>query len=251
MRHRNHTDIGGVCDQFLSTEWSVIRDLQQGEDEEDALIARFLEQYWKPVYCYLRHKGLDNETAKDLTQGFFQEIVLGRGLIRRADQTRGSFRRLLLTALERYLRSEHRKDAAYKRHPKGWRIPLDEIDLADRAGPMTCLTAEESFNYAWLASLLDDVLAEVERECRAHDLETHWRVFHERVVEPILNEVEPPPLAEISRKHGIDDCATASNMIVTIRRRMQTALRRRLRQYVSTDAMVEEELTHFLNTFCE
>ncbi|HNS19882.1 MAG TPA: hypothetical protein PKH24_05255 [Sedimentisphaerales bacterium] len=251
MRHRDHTDIGGTCDQFLSTEWSVIRSIQQGEDADDILIGRLTEQYWKPVYCYLRHKGLDNETSKDLTQGFFQQIVLGRDLIRRADRTRGSFRRLLLTALERYLRSEHRREIAWKRHGKGWQIPFDETSLTCIGGPMTCLTAEESFNYTWLASLLDEVLAEVEKECRVHGLETHWRVFHDRVLAPILNETEPPPLSEVAGMHGVADCATASNMIVTVNRRLQTALRRQLRRHVSMDAMVEEELGDFLRMFCD
>jgi len=251
MRHGDRTDIGGACDHFLSTEWSAIRGIQQGEDEGDALAGRLLEQYWKPVYCYLRHKGQDNETAKDLTQGFFQEIVLGRNLLRRADQAKGSFRRLLLTALERYLQSEHRKEAARKRRPKGRLISFDGIDLADPDGPMACLTAEESFNYAWLASVLDEVLAEAEAECHIHNLEVHWQVFHDRVVAPILDGVQPPSLVEIAAKHGIADCATASNMIVTVNRRVQTILRRHLRQYVSTDAMVETELADFLEIFCE
>ena len=61
----------------------------------------------------------------------------------------------------------------------------------------------------------------------------------------------PPSLAEITRKRGIGDCAVVSNMIVTVNRRVRTALRRHLRQHVSTDAMVEEELAYFLNLFCE
>jgi len=35
-------------------------------------MGEMLKTYWKPVYCYLRCKGYDNEQAKDLTQGFFQ-----------------------------------------------------------------------------------------------------------------------------------------------------------------------------------
>jgi len=40
-------------------------------------------------------------------------------------------------------------------------------------------------------------------------------------------------------------------MIITIGRRLQTALRRHLRQYTSSDATVDEELAELLEIFCE
>jgi RNA polymerase sigma-70 factor (ECF subfamily) len=251
MRHSNRTDIGGVGDRFLTTEWSLIESIQCGEDPGDTLVGRLLERYWKPVYCYLRRKGLDNEAAKDLTQGFFQEVVLGRDLIRRADHAKGSFRKLLLTAVEHYVRSEHRKQSARKRSLPGRQIPFDQIERLDRHGLMTHLTAEESFNYAWLTSVLDEVLVEVETQCRAHGLETHWHVFQDRVLAPILNDAPAPCLAAVSRKYDIASPITTSNMIVTVNRRLRATLRRHLRQYVSTDALVEEELAEFLRMFCE
>ena len=38
------------------------------------------------------------EDTKDLTQGFFHEVVLDRNLIQRADQVKGRFRSFLLHA---------------------------------------------------------------------------------------------------------------------------------------------------------
>jgi len=250
MRHEDRTSIGGVCDRFLTTEWSLVEGIQRGEDGHDALLGKLLERYWKPVFCYLYHKGLGNEKAKDLTQGFFQEVVLGRGLIQRANPTKGSFRKFLLAALEHYLQGIHRRESARKRYPRGERIALDQIDPAGLDEPTERLTAEESFNYAWLASLLDEVLAEVEADCLAHGLEVHWRVFKERVLDPIVNETAPPSLADVSHMHGVTDPAKASNMIITVNRRLQTVMRRHLRQYASSDAAVQEELEEFVQMFC-
>ena len=70
------------------------------------------------MYCYLRRKNYDNERAKDLTQGFFHEVVLNRALIERADQAKGRFRSFLLHALNEYLIDEQRKETAQKRIPK-------------------------------------------------------------------------------------------------------------------------------------
>ena len=251
MTRNDRTDIGGACERFLTTHWSLIEGIQSGEQEHQVLVNGLLQQYWKPVYCYLRRRGYDNERAKDLTQGFFQEVVLRRELICQADRDKGSFRKFLLTALEHYLKSIHRKDTARKRQPPGKRIPLEGIDPDALDEPTQELTAEESFNYAWLASLLEQVLTAVEAECKAHGLERHWGIFRDRVLEPIMNETEPPSLTDIGPRYGITNPEKASNMIITVNRRLQTALRRHLRQYVSADAVVDEEVGELLRVFCK
>jgi DNA-directed RNA polymerase specialized sigma24 family protein len=251
MTRNDRTDIGGACGRFLTTHWSLIEGIQSDERGNQILVTTLLQQYWKPVYCYLRRRGHDNERAKDLTQGFFQEVVLGRELIRQAERDKGSFRKFLLTALEHYLKSIHRKDTARKRRPTGKRIPLEQIDPDALDEPTQELTAEESFNYAWLASLLEEVLTAVEADCRAHGLEAHWGIFRDRVLEPIVNETEPSSLTDIGPRYGITDPEKASNMIITVNRRLQTTLRRHLRQYVSADAAVDEEVREFLRIFCK
>ena len=91
MRNRDYTDMGGTGGAFLTTHWSLIEDVKKQPDQDRALIGLLLERYWKPVYCYLRRKGYDNEQAKDLTQGFFNEIVLNLNLFGRAEQSKGVF----------------------------------------------------------------------------------------------------------------------------------------------------------------
>ena len=104
MKGGDDTRIGGDGGRFPTTHWTVIDQVEPGNTAQSRLlIGRLVTDYWKPVYCYLRRKGYGNEEAKDLTQGFFQEVVLGRKLIERADSARGRFRTLVLTALDRYL----------------------------------------------------------------------------------------------------------------------------------------------------
>src|SRR5512137_1615429 len=99
MAPRDQTDMGGTAETFLTTHWSLIEGVQKQQDPDRALIDLLLGRYWKPVYCFIRRKGYANEEAKDLTQGFFHEVVLNRHLFERADPNRGSFRSLLLHAL--------------------------------------------------------------------------------------------------------------------------------------------------------
>jgi DNA-directed RNA polymerase specialized sigma24 family protein len=250
MERFEHTSIGGSVEAFLTTRWSVIDKIAaDGDTPDQVLINELLKKYWKPVYCFLRRKGHDNEQAKDITQGFFEEVVLGRELIKRADQARGRFRTFLLAALEQYLARVHRKRTAKKRIPKDKLIQLDNIDLADLPEPVGQLTPEQSFKYTWVSELLDKLLMEVQAKCRTDDKSLHWQIFHDRVLKPIMENTHAPSLAEICDKYSIESATKASNMIITVNRRFQAALKRYVRRTVANDADVDEELNELMQIF--
>ena len=235
--------MGGVGEAFLTTHWSLVDDIKTGKaDRNHALIELLLIRYWKPVYCYLRRKGYPNEAAKDLTQGFFHEIVLGRNLIQKADQTKGRFRSFLLMALNRYLINTQEEQSARKRAPRGKLVPFDFASMADSPQVMTTLTPEDTFTYVWVSDLLKQVLKDVENGCMADGKAIHWEIFHDRVLRPVMKGDKAPCMEDICRKHGIQDPMKASNMVVTVKRRFQTALARRLRDSVMSDEEAEEEL---------
>ncbi|MHC4241763.1 MAG: RNA polymerase sigma factor [Planctomycetota bacterium] len=240
----------GSHEAFLTTEWTVIDHIRSGTSSSSAsLFNDWLGKYWKPVYCYLHRKGYDNEQAKDLTQGFFQEIVLGRSLVKQADQSRGRFRTFLLTALQQYLASEHRRQSAQKRTPKGKCFSLDRLKVDIMPKVPTHFSPEESFNYAWAAQLLDKLLGEVEAKCRTEGKTLHWEVFRDRVLQPIMDNVSAPSLAEICQRHDVDNPGKVSNMIVTVNRRFRTALKRHIRRSVVQDADVDEESRELIRIF--
>jgi len=250
MERYEHTSMGGSVEAFLTTHWSVIDKIAaDGDTPNQALINELLKKYWKPVYCFLRQKGYDNEQAKDLTQGFFEEVVLERDLIQRAEQARGRFRTFLLAALEQYLARVHRKETARKRIPKDKLVQLEQIDPGELPEPVDGLSPEQSFNYAWVSSLLDKLLAEVQAKCLADDKELHWQIFHERVLQPIMENTRALSLKEICDKYGIEDEKKASNMIITVNRRFRAALKRYLRRSVTRDVEVDEELRELMQIF--
>ena len=145
----------------MTTHWTLIGDIQQQSDRDRALIGVLMERYWKPAYCFLRQKGYDNESAKDLTQGFFHEVVLNRDLVSRADPARGRFRTLLLHALSQYLMDQHRKDRAQKRIPPDKLVLLDVSDPESLPASLGELEPEQCFDYTWKVELLERVIAEV------------------------------------------------------------------------------------------
>lgn len=241
--------MGGIRDKFLSTHWSLVEGVKEQGGREQALLDLLIQRYWKPVYCYLRRKGYPNEKAKDLTQGFFHEVVLNRRLIERADAARGSFRSLLLHALGQYLIDEKRKERTQKRIPRDKLVPLDIENTERLTESVQAFDAEESFNYAWRVDLLDRALNEIRESYTNQGMEVHWRLFHDHVLAPILQGREPPPLKESFLQYGLGSAAAASHMLTTVKRRLQNVLKKHVRHMALTSEAMEEELKEIQKFF--
>lgn len=247
-KSHDRTAIGGVRVRFQTTHWSQIgRARTNDADERRQIIDNLIRTYWKPVYCYLRCKGYPNEKAKDLTQGFFHEIVLERDLIRQADRSRGRFRTFVLTALDHYVSNEHRRETAAKRVPGSRAKRVDFKGLSDVAVARLSARPEQVFNYAWATTLLDEVLTEVKNSFCETGRRAYWEIFRARVLAPIVDNEMPAALAEICKRCGVANEAKASNMIVTVKRRFRSVLELKLRQLVQDDSTVEAELSELLD----
>ena len=243
MHEDKDTTMGGVGKAFLTTHWSLIEDVRGSDDDKNAaLIELLLKKYWKPVYCYLRRRGYPNEEAKDLTQGFFHEVVLSRNLIDQADRTKGRFRSFLLTALNHYLINVHHQQAARRHIPKAKLVGMSMDELSELPQAVTTLTPEDSFTYAWVSGLLEEVLAELKAAYEQADRGLHWQIFRDRTLRPIMEGRDAPSLELVCREYGVSDTAKASNMILTVKRRFQTLIRQHLRDLVMSDSEAEEEL---------
>jgi RNA polymerase sigma-70 factor (ECF subfamily) len=246
----DYTDMGGTEEAFLTTHWSLIEGIASADqDRHLALVGVLMDRYWKPVYCYLRRKGHTNEQAKDLTQGFFHEVVLERHLVEKANPAKGRFRSFLLMALNRYLANVRKHDARQRRMPAGKLVPLEMVEPPELSQLVAESDPEDCFNYAWVSALLERVLEDLEGDCHRDGKTVHWRLFHDRVLAPILDRTDPVPLGEICTRYGIEDEAQASNMIVTVKRRFQKVLREHLRKSVMSEELLAEELDEIQRFF--
>lgn len=246
MRRHDNTTMGGRIAAFQQTRWTIIHDAQsQSSSRRRVALGELFAIYWKPVYCYLRRRGYDNEQAKDLTQGFFQEVALGKDLFQHADRSKGRFRSFLLTALSHYAASISRRDKAKARRPASGLLQLDGVDSFTLPEPACRATPEDAFNYMWASSLLDQVLVEVNQQCLKSGKAMHWELFNARVVQPILEDIPSPSLEELCAHHALDR-QKASNMIMTVKRRFQSVLKSHLEPLVRKDSDVKEEISELL-----
>lgn len=247
MGRPDWTGMGGVQEKFLTTHWSMLEELKGAEGAtRRALMELLLERYWKPVYCYLRRRGHANEPAKDLTQGFFHEVVLNRGLFERANPSRGSFRSLLLHALRQYLADQQRRESAGKRIPPERLVHLEALDSVELPQFVAQLEPDESFNYTWKADLLERVLTQVRTDYMNQGMKTHWLIFRDRLLGPLLQDHEVPSMRELCTRYGLDKQAAVSHMLTTVKRHFQTVLRSHVRRTVLDGQSVEGELQDIL-----
>lgn len=248
MGYRDKTTIGGLSEKFRTTQWSEIFERKKQGDEKE-IVEYLIQMYWKPVYCYLRYKGYSNEDSKDLTQDFFLEIVIQKNLIFKADSSKGRFRTFLLTALNHFIINVEEKKHAQKRSPKDRLFYLDQVDDINYDAWLSLPNPEMTFHYSWISSILEQVLIEVESQCNQEGLSVHWNLFYGRILQPILQAQTSPSIKELCVKYHIDESSKASNMIVTVKRRFQSTLRKYIRNTVSTDEQAKEEIQDFIRIF--
>src|SRR5258708_14062886 len=90
---RNDTEMMGGRNTFQTTSWSLVRSIHDVK-ALDTLISI----YWKPLYFFVRQKGNDNETAKDIVQDFLTSLLSNQTL-QKADATRGASPTFLRTSV--------------------------------------------------------------------------------------------------------------------------------------------------------
>ena len=73
---------------FAPTRWSLVLSARANGTRADAALAELCAIYWYPVYGFVRRRGHDSESARDLTQGFFARFLERRD-VRRAERGRG------------------------------------------------------------------------------------------------------------------------------------------------------------------
>lgn len=244
---QERTKIGGMNELLETTQWSQVvlaghGDTQQRRDAMGAIT----DQYWKPVYCFFLRKGFDNEQAKDLTQGFFTDVILGRGLLGKAVQERGHFRSLLLKAATHYAEDCRRKSTARKRAPEKGLVSLEGMEGAKLITSPSDESPDHAFNRAWASALLSKVLADVENQCHKADQMTHWAVFQARVLRPITDGAAPVPYADLCEQLSIGRPDQAATMNTTVKHKFESTLHRHVRQSVDSDDEVAEEIAELM-----
>jgi RNA polymerase sigma-70 factor (ECF subfamily) len=198
--------------------------------------------YWRPIYSFAQRQGLGPEEAKDITQGFFAQL-LERRSFNAVRKEKGRLRSFLLGALKYFLADEHRRASAIKRG-KGQRlIPLEEL-LADERiemEPADPDTAEMIYERRWASTLLERVLTLLKNEYGA----AGNAALFDSLKELLPDEPGAPSQAEIAARMAMTENAVRQ-AFYRFRQRYQSLLREEIAHTVATPGDIEDELRHLI-----
>jgi RNA polymerase sigma-70 factor (ECF subfamily) len=219
---------------FPSTHWTEVAALARALAAGDRqALGPLIQRYEGPLRAYLlRERRFDADRVDDLVQGFFLARFLTGDLLARADQHRGRFRTLVLTALNHFVASERRARAAAKRGPERW-VPADVQDLEGR--PAATDPPSEVFEAEWAQQVLREVLERVRERCRRDG-----RPDLAGVLECRLLAEQPASYDELVQRFGYQTPGQVSNAVRTARALYARALHEVLLLEARDEGGVEE-----------
>jgi DNA-directed RNA polymerase specialized sigma24 family protein len=157
-------------DRFATTHWSLVVSAGGGQSPEaHRALATLCENYWFPLYAYVRRRGYDACEAEDLTQEFFLRL-LAKNYLAGVNREKGKFRAFLLAALQHFLANEWDRSQTQKRGGGQAVLSLDALSAESRyrMEPSHDLTPEKLFERRWAITVLDGVLARLQADFLAH-----------------------------------------------------------------------------------
>jgi RNA polymerase sigma-70 factor (ECF subfamily) len=240
------TAIGGIADQgpvaFTTTHWSMVLQAQGQSPAAQEALEKLCRTYWRPIYGFVRRKGVAPEEAKDLTQGFFA-LLLERRDLDAVRQEKGRLRSYLLTSLKHFLANEHNRAIAIKRGAGQRLISLEDLHERERIGfePSETLAPDEIYERRWALSVLDQVLARLGDEYRAAG---NVELF-ERLQKSLTNEPDRDTPANMAHEFGMTDSAVRQASY-RMRQRYRHLLREEIAHTVMAPGDVDDELRHLV-----
>jgi len=223
--------------QFPTTRWTLVVAAGGPERKEArSALVWLCENYWYPLYAYLRRRGYPADQAQDLTQEFFIRVLEGRYLDR-ANPEKGRFRSFILTSLKFFVADEEDRYRAHKRGG-GLLVPLEFSSGEERyqREPAHGETPERIFERRWALSVLDRVVDKLRNEFVHHGRPEHF----ERLKVFLLGQSDAP-YAKLAREMNTSEAALKV-AIHRLRKRYRDLFRREIADTVADPAEVESEL---------
>ena len=205
-------------------------------------LSELCQIYWRPLYSFLRRQGYGSEDARDLTQGFFADLIETRAYTR-ADREKGRFRSFLLGTLKHFVADVRDRGRALKRGGGMILENLDDRAIAEaetRVAQASKWQAEEMYDREWAALLLRQALERLTRECALAskaDLLSHLM--------PYLSASEESAIPYEQMAQQTDrPVTTLRSDVARLRKRYRAILREVVRDTVFEAEDVDEELRY-------
>ena len=235
---------------FAPTRWTLVLRARGESPEAQKALSELCEDYYQPVFRFLRRGCRDDDTARELTQEFFARL-LSRHQLDSVEPGRGRFRSFLLGVVKHFLSDLRDYDRAAKRGGGQAPIPISlgtaggtttEVQIPDPTGP----PPDSAFDQDWAATLVDravQVLASESVSSGKHEQFTALKPW-------LLGEVPALSQAEAAQQLGISEGAVKV-AIHRLRKRFRELVKTEIGQTVGDPAQVQDELRYLIEVLSE
>src|SRR5436190_4329020 len=230
---------------FASTRWTVVyraADSETSSEHALSALSELCQIYWRPVYLFLRRRGIGPDDAQDLAQSFFAELIENRAYVR-ADEMKGRFRSFLLGTLKHFLAHERDRDRAQKRGGGVLPVQLHESALSEaetHAARFQNWSADGVFEREWAASLLRQAL---DRLAQEYEIAGKGALFDALKIHIGTDVAAAAPYEEAAKQLG-RPATTLRSDVARLRARYRAVLREEVSGTVVDPGDVDEELRH-------
>jgi RNA polymerase sigma-70 factor (ECF subfamily) len=238
----------GEC--FVATRWTLVLRARGDSAESRAALSELCEAYYAPVQAFIRRVEPDPETARDLTQAFFADL-LARQSVGAVEPGRGRFRSYLLGAVKHFLAESHRKAAAAKRGGGQRPVSLDagasmdttsEWQIPDPAGA----APDTLFDRQWATALVDRAVAGLASESQAAGRGEQFDALKPWLLGNLADRSQAEAAHELGMSEGAFKVA-----IHRLRQRFRELVKAEIAQTVDDPTQVTEELRYLVEVLAQ
>jgi len=225
---------------FKSTQWTIVNNAAGDNDAALQALSWLCEQYWRPLYIFVRQRGMDHDDAADAVQGFFA-FVCSRDVFARVERRETRFRTFLLAVFKNWLADQRDRAHALKRG--GGLVRVDLSDSSAMPAPPELMegeTPEHCFDRTWARAVFDSAIARLDEELGEGD-----RVDYMLEIRRRLLEGGQPDWSSVATRFGTTMNAV-KQMAFSIRGRFAVLLKKEVRALVSSDSDVDDELRYLV-----
>lgn len=232
--------------RFPTTAWTALEEIKHSSQAERIdRRNRFIVQYYKPVFFFLRAHGHSVSGAEDWAQSFFTDLLTGDDFLQ-ADRSRGKFRSFLLLLLKRFLSDHGNPDRRPRQQSfeEGFVSITSLLTEDDRSfEPPTHQTPEAAFMRQWARDLVAQVREQVQDLFAKRGQPEFYELF-------AASQDERPGQAkptqeELGVRFGLDRDGVKYRL-QQVKHAFLVKLRAAVRDQVGSDAEVDQEIGELL-----
>lgn len=226
---------------FRTTCWTDVLSARRESPDAEQSFAKLYQDYWPPLYGYLRRRGLSHGEAEELTQDFFVTL-LQKDRLAKLERSGGRFRSFLLTAMQHFLANTWHHRQALKR---GGGAPVRSLEETGIEAQMKLDDARidwaTAFDRDWALLVMRRALATLEGEWRVSNRQNLFAALRAH----LHGDRSGRPYAELAGELEMTEGAVKV-AVHRLRQRYGEILRQEIARTVGSACDVQDELRHLL-----